>query len=213
MKHGPKKLKAFSLVELLTALAIVTVLTAMVLQLGRRMVQQGKERLTESSIGIIVTALEQYYDFYNRFPFEAVFDPDATPEPIYYDYEDLEAHLADSLNAVSVEITEPLPEEDLDPYASSIALFFSLDRYPQSRRLIGTITENLVTSQLTGKRDMECEVTYSSGTDEIRGLQAFVDAWGNALRYEYDSSADSFPLITSPGPDGVFGSGDDVASR
>ncbi len=199
--------------ELLTALAIVTVLTAMVLQVGRRMVQQGKERLTESSIGIIVTALEQYYEFYSRFPFEAVFDPDATPEPLYFDYEDLEAHLADSLNADSVEITEPVPSEDIDPYASSIALFFSLDRYPQSRRLIGTITESMVSSRLADRQDMKCKVKYSSGTDEIRGLQAFVDAWGNSLRYEYDSSADSFPLITSPGPDGVFGSGDDVASR
>ncbi|MBE0536354.1 MAG: prepilin-type N-terminal cleavage/methylation domain-containing protein [Phycisphaerae bacterium] len=40
----------------------------------------------------------------------------------------------------------------------------------------------------------------------------FLDPWGRPLRYTY-AVGQTFPLITSAGPDRVLGTGDDISSR
>ena len=50
-------------------------------------------------------------------------------------------------------------------------------------------------------------------------LLRIIDPWGETLRYDYyddytePDEARNFPVITSAGPDGVFGTDDDIASR
>lgn len=76
MKSSGKKC-GFSMVEILTAIAIVSILAMMLLGVGKRLKTQADERLAKSTIEILVTAISQYYEFWDEFP--AVTDPCAPP--------------------------------------------------------------------------------------------------------------------------------------
>lgn len=69
--------KGFSTIEVLAAVAIVIILATIVLGVGRRLKTQAEEKLARSTIGILVTAIEQYHEFWDEFP-----DPGGGTEPI-----------------------------------------------------------------------------------------------------------------------------------
>jgi len=64
----------FSLSELLIAVAVILVLMGALMGFGRRLKRQGEIDLCRGAIDILVAAVEQYYDFHERFP-----DPAARP--------------------------------------------------------------------------------------------------------------------------------------
>lgn len=64
----------FSLTELLIAVAVILVLMGALMGFGRRLKRQGEIDLCRGAIDILVAAVEQYYDFHERFP-----DPAARP--------------------------------------------------------------------------------------------------------------------------------------
>ncbi|MCP4707942.1 MAG: type II secretion system protein [Planctomycetes bacterium] len=75
-----EKNKGFSTLEVLAAVSIVIVLAAIVLSVGRRLQTQAEEKLAKSTIGILVTAIGQYHEFWNEFPVQVqAADPCATP--------------------------------------------------------------------------------------------------------------------------------------
>jgi len=61
----------FSMLEILTAIAIVSILAMILLGVGKRLKTQADERLAKSTIEILVTAISQYHEFWDEFP-----DPD-----------------------------------------------------------------------------------------------------------------------------------------
>jgi type II secretory pathway pseudopilin PulG len=63
-----RKNKGFSTVEVLVAVSIVIILATIVLGVGKRLKTQAEEKLARSTIGILVTAISQYYEFWNEFP-------------------------------------------------------------------------------------------------------------------------------------------------
>ncbi|MHC5059552.1 MAG: type II secretion system protein [Planctomycetota bacterium] len=71
-----RKNRGFSTLEVLAAVSIVIVLAAIVLGVGKRLQTQAEEKLAKSTIGILVTAIGQYYEFWNEFPDS---DPCALP--------------------------------------------------------------------------------------------------------------------------------------
>jgi type II secretory pathway pseudopilin PulG len=71
-----RKNKAFSTIEVLAAVAIVIILATIVLGVGKRLKTQAEEKLAKSTIGILVTAITQYHEFWNEFP---TTDPCALP--------------------------------------------------------------------------------------------------------------------------------------
>ena len=70
------KNRGFSTLEVLAAVAIVIILAMIVLGVGKRLQTQADERLAKSTIQILVTAIGQYYEFWNEFP---AVDPCDTP--------------------------------------------------------------------------------------------------------------------------------------
>lgn len=56
------------MVEILTAVAIVSILVMILLGVGKRLKTQADERLARSTIEIVVTAISQYYEFWDEFP-------------------------------------------------------------------------------------------------------------------------------------------------
>ena len=180
--------KGFSLVELLTVIAIVAILAAIVLGVGKRLAGQAQEKLARSTIGILVSALEQYYNYHGAFPFEA---------GIGYSEADFENDAVKTALGETITVTSGIPAPES---WSSSALYYFLGRTPVSRQIIETLTDVMISNKDANGADLLIEIpTGDPPVDLIR----FVDPWGNSLRYTY-FSGNNFPVITSAGPDGDF---------
>jgi type II secretory pathway pseudopilin PulG len=186
-----RKKIGFSIVEILTVIGIVAILLTAVLGVSKKLKRQANEQLTASMIEVIVTALEQYYAFWDAFPFEANENYD-------------EDQLLIDLNAT---LDSGLHE---DEYASSEVLYYYLSRTPDCKRIIDSISDTLISNRDVNGAVLLIEIpTGGTETDLIR----FVDPWGNAIRYTY-ATGDSFPVIESAGTDDDFTTtGDNVTSR
>lgn len=187
-----------TLIELLAAIAIVAILAAGLYIAGSRAETQAKIKLTESTIQMLSTALEQYRDFYGKFPFKA---------DLTYNRVKLEGADSNGLNG-TVTVSTGVPADYNDHYASDDALYYYLNRNPASKKIIGSINSSLITNKDDRKR--EYFITISGTTYP---LLHFVDAWKSPFRYTY-ATGDNFPLIESAGPDKDFNKKDDnITSR
>ena len=192
--------RGFSMIEVLTVVAIIAVLVSMVLGLGKRIKTQAQERLCQSGIDIINCALCQYFDQYDEFPFVAELNPDLTP---IYVQTNLLAYLEAEFN-LTAGTSGILPADVYDEYASSEALYYYLDKKcPNSRKLI----DKLAASLTAGGR-----LYLDDKGNEVLDLVRFVDPWGNALIYTY-SAGDVFPVVKSLGADGQLGTDDDIQGK
>jgi Tfp pilus assembly protein PilE len=190
---------AFSAVEVITAVAILAILAGMLLGLGRQLRVQAEEKLAQSTIDIIVAALEQYYvSNGNTFPFEA---------DVNYGITDFEFDTVDTAAGEMVTVSGGTNE---DEYWSSEALFYFLNKTPSCKRIIDTITDIQITNKGSDNVPLLIEVpTGNTPIDLIR----FIDPWDNALRYTY-ATGDTFPLIESAGADCDFdATGDNITSQ
>jgi len=188
--------RAFSLVEVLVTMAVLVVLAALVIRVGKHLVHQSQERLTQGELEILVAALEQYEQVRASWPATGVLDPGA---PFAFGQAALEAALGGAAG----------PDVQ-DGYASSELLYWRLDEVPASRRLVEMIADTLKTSLDDQGRQ---RVFTFAATGQRVPLVRFVDAWGRSLRYVYDPATMSFPAVVSAGVDGVFGTADDLTSE
>lgn len=65
---GKLKNNGFSLPELLVAIAILALMAVGIFSITQYTQSHGKITTTETAIAILDTALEQYYEFYGKFP-------------------------------------------------------------------------------------------------------------------------------------------------
>ncbi len=63
-----QKNRGFSTLEVLAAVTIVIILAMIVLGVGKRLQTQADEKLAKSTIEILVTAIGQFYEFWDEFP-------------------------------------------------------------------------------------------------------------------------------------------------
>ncbi len=188
-----RDISGLTLFEMVLSVTVLAILVSIVVGVGSYTLTQAKTRLSEGTISILVTALEQYYDFTGTFPTEC------------NDIISLEAALEGTFDG---------PGSHSDEFTSSEALYYYLNRVPESRKVISKISDSLTTnldeneSNPEGVRVLEFDPDKENEFFLIR----FIDPWGRTLRYEYQPG-DNFPKITSAGPDGVFGTRDDIASK
>jgi prepilin-type N-terminal cleavage/methylation domain-containing protein len=180
----------FTLFELVLAVTILAILVSMVAGVGGYALMQAKIRLAESTISILVTALEQYHDFTGTFP------------PECNNINCLEDILDGDFDG---------PGEHLPGFFSSEVLYYCLNRIPASSRIIGAISDSQTTNLDEIGRDLRF-IPNPAKREEDFSLIRFIDPWGKSLRYEYQQG-DNFPKITSAGPDKFFGNKDDIASK
>lgn len=177
--------------ELLVTLAVVVILISAAARLGGYVRTRAAVQLTESALAVIDTALEQYYADFGAFP-PAVID---------------QATFVAALGGTSATIaTGVMPDE----YAwSSAALYYFLDRQPNSRSIIGALSGSLVTNKDAAGTVLLIQIpTGSQGRDFVR----FIDPWGMSLRYLYQDG-DAFPRVISAGPDKIFDTPDDIENK
>lgn len=204
MKHIGRK-KGFTLVELMTVMGILALLASALLTAGKYVKIRAYERLTASTISVIVTALEQYYDDIGGFP---AVDHNITlnvsafktySSGTYNNIEDLTG------GTVSPAGSGVMPE--YDEYASIAAMYYYLNRCFNSSNILSAISDTFITGK--DKAGTDLALTVNAKTVPLIRI---VDTWGNALRYKY-TSGDSFPVIVSAGRDGDFSTtGDNISS-
>lgn len=83
---------------------------------------------------------------------------------------------------------------DLNPNVNAEILYAQLNRIPGSREVLEKISDKVIEDQVTS------------------GVYAIYDPWGTVLNYTYNLD-DSFPVLTSAGPNKLFNDGDDITNR
>jgi prepilin-type N-terminal cleavage/methylation domain-containing protein len=91
------------------------------------------------------------------------------------------------------------PEQAAEDTSEAVAhielLYEQLDSIPDSRAILDQLSVALV-RDVTGEED----------------IPEIYDPWGTVLDYQYDTN-DTFPVLTSAGPDETFDTEDDMTSR
>lgn len=179
------------------AMAIVLILVGTMLTGGKHLKVRAERQLTQSAIEVIVTAMEQYYE---------QTDPKQFP-PQVNSQSELQTVLA---NTVTLSGSHPDSAAVIGKaYWSSETAFYFLEKVPQSKAILGSLAGRMLSNKdLTGAGLQMVIPAGGTTYDWVR----FVDAWGTSLNYEYQNG-DSFPVITSAGPDRVFGTEDDLKSQ
>ena len=173
--------------ELLVAVAVLAILVSIVVGVSSYVDRSGQVKLTEEAIGTVVSALEEYHDYYGKFPFEA-------------DAGYVESDLINDLSADSI------TGDHNDLCASSEALYYFLHKTPVSRKIINELSDRLIAGK--GDDGLALEIVIDP---DVLPLMRFIDSWKMPLRYTYEQD-DNFPLIVSAGPDRKFDTRDDIKS-
>jgi Tfp pilus assembly protein PilE len=188
-----RDISGLTLFEMVLAVTVMAILVSIVVGVGNYTLTQAKTRLAESTISILVTAVEQYYDFTNAFPTEC------------NNITSLEAALEGTFRG---------PGDHNDVFTSSEALHYYLNRVPESRKFISKISGSLTTSldENVDNPEDDRKLEFDPDNEDNFYLIRFIDPWGKSLRYEYQPG-DNFPKVTSAGPDRVFDTRDDIESK
>ncbi|MDD5459626.1 MAG: type II secretion system protein [Phycisphaerae bacterium] len=227
----------FTLVEMLIVIAILVILVVLTIGVAKRVEDQGKERLTKATLGIIDAALEQFEDFNYQYKFNAkgVTYPYPNPDPdVEHSFAmkfPLDCNEFEFEPAIRVAIEAAFDGDVVNPsglvadpnFSGITVMYFVLSQVPECRETLGKIDKKL--------KARKGEITIYYGVPPVtNSFLAIVDPWGMPLRYDYydESSLDLsradafrygpkkvriFPLVTSAGPDKKFGTDDDITNQ
>ncbi len=206
-----------TLVEILVVVAIIAILATMVISLAARIDNQGKERLTENTFALLDAALGEFQDYGYNYEDSVSVDYSEFDFPLDcndFDAGKLEETLEGALGLGDGSVSIIGDHNDTD-YSGSEALYFFLSKVPESRKTLAKIDSSLITNEDSDGDSMEIRVDGKEYS-----LLRIIDPWGETLRYDYYDEDDpkpdearNFPVVISAGPDGVFGTDDDITSR
>ena len=194
----------FTLVEILVVVAVIAILISMVVGIAARIDTQGKEQLTKNTIALLTAALGEFRDY--GYTYSAPFDPNFK---FPLDCNNFSA--GDFLTELGWTIGGPGTHDA--GYSGCEAMYFFLNRVPDSRQMLDKIDKKMVTNLGLDGRPMDITVG-----GQVYPLFRVTDAWDKTLRYSYyDNGKETptsepappglpmtFPLITSAGPDKDF---------
>lgn len=179
-----------TLTEVLVSLVVLLILISAAARLGQYVKTRSAVQLADSLLSVIDTAMQLYYEDYQAFP----------PQVHAASEAGFEAATGTSITVVNGAVSAD--------YWSSAALYWMLNRSPHSRDIIAAVSSRLVSAEDAAARPIVIQLADG----ERKNLLRFVDPWGMSLRYEYVPS-DHFPRLRSAGPDGQFGTEDDIENR
>jgi prepilin-type N-terminal cleavage/methylation domain-containing protein len=194
MKRKQNK-NGLTIMEILVAVAIMALLAAGLYFAGHYVETQAKIKLTESTIETLAAAIDEYHDFYGKFPFDA-----------NESYGGSELEAVGNPNGLSGKVKDKngdnlIPGDYNNVYASGEAMYHFLNECPGSRKIVNSINISLVTNKDNKNREY---FFMPTGGSQAYPLMHIIDSWKTPLRYTYGQD-DNFPVITSAGPDGKFG--------
>ena len=216
--NGCRHKTGVTLVEILIVVAIIAILTTIVISIAARIDNQSKQQLAQGTIEILTNALEQFHDYGYRYENPAYSEFDFPLDCNGFDQPILTATLR---SALGLEVGSVSISGAHDPdYSGSEALYFFLSKVPTSRKTLDKIDGSLITNKDSNRQDMNIRITFPDSSIKVYPLLRVIDPWGKTLHYDYyyeyapdPDSKRNFPVITSAGPDKIFGTADDITSR
>ena len=225
-----------TLIEMLIVIAVLSILVTMVVTVTRYVSSKSEIELAESTLSIVTAALGEFADYgyhytdaldgsvnYSQFKFpldcnsNSVVDRDF-PERLNY----IKTTLEESLDSTNVVITSGGQSA-----IGSEILYFFLNSVVTSRKTLNQIDSSLITNKGDSGENLTITITRG-GVERTYPLYRIMDPWGMTLHYDYydedenydgdddysnPDKAKTFPVVTSAGPDGKFGTNDDISSR
>lgn len=178
-----------TLTEVLVSLVVLLILITVTARLGQYVKTRSAVQLADSLLSVIDTALQLYYEDYQEFP------PQAAASEAGFE----------AATGTAITVVDGAVSAD---YWSSAALYFTLNRSPHSRDIIAAVSSRLISAADAAGRPIVIQLANG----ERKNLLRFVDPWGGSLWYEY-LPGDHFPRLRSAGPDGQFGTEDDIENK
>lgn len=206
-----------TLTEMLVVVAVIVVLASLVITAATRIRNQSNEQLAENTIATLTAALQQFADFGYRYNNSDYSDFDFPLDCNGFPPADIRTTLENALG-LGVGINGGTHE---DEYSGCEVLYFFLSKVPQSRKTLDKIDRSLVTNENDDGDKMIITITDAVGS-KMYPLLRVIDPWGTTLHYDYYNEEvfpvmpyykRTFPVITSAGPDKIFGTSDDISSR
>jgi hypothetical protein len=220
----------FTAMEIVVVISILALLVGVFVGLGHRIRVEGNDELTKSTITILSTALEQYYDYTHSYPPDVNYARTGVPPATLHDID-----LSVALNTTYA----PNPSEgvsgfvhDAQNFSSIEVLYYYLNRVPASRKILEKLSPKVVTAKaehLVGGKvqtvrpddpNLVIDIGPAGNTTTVN-LFRVVDSWQTPLRYSQVRplvggkylQTTNFPLIESAGPDKIFHTQDDITSK
>jgi len=215
----------FTLTEILVVVAIIAILTTMVITLAARFETQGDERRMRSALALLDAALSEFRDYGFSYSGASYAGLEFPLDCNGFSRTNLQTAIEEALGtgSGSVSIT---PDYNDPNFSGSEALYFFLSKVPDSKKTLGKIDSSLITNEVPGDVPLEIDVD-----GRISPLFRIIDPWGQTIHYsyyknEYELTSNepvwdppdkketrNFPVITSAGQDGEFGTDDDITNR
>jgi prepilin-type N-terminal cleavage/methylation domain-containing protein len=214
---------AFSLVEVLVAMAIIVIAAVLFMPVADKLGDSNAKKTTDMTLAVLDSALEKYFetgkrlyppsdqqeyiDFYSkhRFPFDCRDHVEAADtDPQRWQLGDDVLNLQDCEEILGVKI-EYFPASILDGSDEFINVMLCLQLWlvPECREILETLPSKCIERQFGG------EIIEPDIDEEPAAVYLITDGWGKPLNYWYDGRM-SFPLLRSAGPDGEFDTDDDI---
>ena len=205
-------LTGFTLIEMLVVVSVIAILVTIVISIAPRIDTQGKINLTRSTFALLNAALSEFHDYgftYSHTNYANLkFPIDCTN----FSRSNLDTALG---NAIGRAVTINDANSHDPSNSSTEVMCFLLNRVPQSKQILEKIERKLL---------------VSDGTINVTGEGEYPfwhvnDAWGRVLQYDYydheyfpgtkgmKDTIKTFPVLISAGPDGRFGTSDDIRNR
>jgi len=191
---------AFTLVELLIAVAIMAVLVGALVTVGTHVRTNARIKNTESTIHILTAALQEYNDYHGGFPSDnydfsgADYVHVAGDHATFSDWDDKD------------DVDDPPYDGELAKRRAAMAsvevMYWRLDQIPGCHAIL---------SRLPGAATANDDRDSVTSDGQTKTLIEVNDAWGHPIGYA-PQSAGNVPVLTSAGPDGILGNADDIIS-
>ncbi len=214
-----------TLTEMLVVVAVIVVLASLVITAATRIRNQSNEQLAENTFATLTAAMQQFRDFGYRYNNSDYSDFDFPLDCNGFSQDDIKTTLEAAfglLPPATVSITDLAGSTAFNhklEYSGCEVLYFFLGKVPQSRKTLDKIDRSLVTDEDDNGNRMKVTID-----GRPYPLLRVIDPWGTTLHYDYYYEEGSviaemrktkrtFPVITSAGPDKMFGTSDDISSR
>jgi prepilin-type N-terminal cleavage/methylation domain-containing protein len=217
-----------TLIEILLAVAIVAMMVTVTLVSTGGLRKQAQVKLTESTLAVVMSALQQYNEFWGAYPPQI-----SAAQNVETNDTNARLAIANAIGApLAASLTSwPGPTNHKGTCTYSEALYLRLYRTPVCRKMIDGITP--VSDKSTAKKASLSSLAFTPDTTDTTGktptsvtwkplgssdsrtvtfyLYRFVDAWRQPLRYQYTAGSTT-PTLISNGPDMVADTADDIKS-
>lgn len=184
----------FTLMETLLAAAIIMTLVGVLTVTGKKMRRRAETELTQSTMAVLDTALEVYYEA------QGDYVPMVSTQALFED-------AVFGLNSdPTVTIESGLFPDDTDEGQRNwrnAAMTYFLNREPQSRSILNSLMSGTITNKDAAGANLLIQIP--TGAAPISWIRV-LDAWGTPLDYVYNApyqatATYTLPLIRSAGPD------------